>query len=169
MHLSMLAPTPLQGEVRQSRGFDLIRIQLPHPPVKILIQIPPSESSPIDGSGVVNAGHDTVVIADGDKKNSPYVFNKIAKVEDQHRSEEHAYRRSNRLLEYRHCAMRARLACHGTALYCTPHTRTIRIAHAHFSDSISRPWDKSAIPNKENSLPCLWWRWGLTLIYRCII
>ena len=32
--------------------------------------------------------------------------------------------------------MRASLACHGTALYCTPRTRTIRIAHAHFSDSI---------------------------------
>ena len=31
--------------------------------------------------------------------------------------------------------MRARLAWHGTALYCTPRTRTIRIAHAHFSDS----------------------------------
>ena len=33
MHLSMLAPTPpLPGEVGQSWGFDLIRIQLPHPP-----------------------------------------------------------------------------------------------------------------------------------------
>ena len=42
MHLSMLAPTPLPGEVRQSRGFDLIRIQLPHPPGNIQIQIPPS-------------------------------------------------------------------------------------------------------------------------------
>ena len=45
------------------------------------------------------------------------------------------YRRSNRVLEYRHSAMRARLACHGTALYCTLRTQTIRIAHAHFSDS----------------------------------
>ena len=33
---------PLPGEVRQSRGFDLIRIQLPHPPGKIQIQIPSS-------------------------------------------------------------------------------------------------------------------------------
>ena len=38
----MLAPPPLPGEVRQSRGFDLIRIQLPHPPGKIQIQIPSS-------------------------------------------------------------------------------------------------------------------------------
>ena len=38
-HLSMLA---LPGEVWQSRGFDLIRIQLPHPPGKIQIQIPSS-------------------------------------------------------------------------------------------------------------------------------
>ena len=30
MRLSMLGP-PLPGEVRQSWGFDLIRIQLPHP------------------------------------------------------------------------------------------------------------------------------------------
>ena len=43
MHLSMLAPTsPLPGEVRQSREFDLIRIQLHHPPGKIQIQIPSS-------------------------------------------------------------------------------------------------------------------------------
>ena len=33
---------PLPGEVRQSRGFDLIRIKLPHPPGKIQIQIPSS-------------------------------------------------------------------------------------------------------------------------------
>ena len=30
------------GEVRQSRGFDLIRIQLSHPPGNIRIPIPPS-------------------------------------------------------------------------------------------------------------------------------
>ena len=35
--------------------------------------------------------------------------------------------------------MRARLAWHGTALYCTPRTGTIRIAHAHFSDYCSCP------------------------------
>ena len=39
MHLSMLAPTPLPGEVRQSWGFDLIRIQLPPPPGNVRIQI----------------------------------------------------------------------------------------------------------------------------------
>ena len=39
MHLSMLAPTPLLGEVGQSWGFDLIRIQLPHPPGNVRIQI----------------------------------------------------------------------------------------------------------------------------------
>ena len=33
---------PLPGEVWQSWGFDLIRIQLPHPPGNIQIQIPPS-------------------------------------------------------------------------------------------------------------------------------
>ena len=39
----MLAPTlPLPGKMRQSRGFDLIRIQLPHPPGNIRIPIPPS-------------------------------------------------------------------------------------------------------------------------------
>ena len=43
MRLSMLAPiTPLPGEVRQSWGFDIIRIQLPHPPGNVRIQIPPS-------------------------------------------------------------------------------------------------------------------------------
>ena len=43
MRLSMLAPPPpLPGEVRQSWGFDPIRIQLPHPPGNIQIQIPPS-------------------------------------------------------------------------------------------------------------------------------
>ena len=51
MGLSMLAPTPPLpggggggggGEVRQSWGFDLIRIQLPHPPGNVRIQIPPS-------------------------------------------------------------------------------------------------------------------------------
>ena len=35
-------PPPLPGEVRQSRGFDLIKIQLPHPPGKLQIQIPSS-------------------------------------------------------------------------------------------------------------------------------
>ena len=41
----MLAPPlPLPREVRQNWGFDLIRIQLPHPPGNIRIQIPPSES-----------------------------------------------------------------------------------------------------------------------------
>ena len=41
MRLSMLAPTPhpLPGEVRQSWGFDLIRIQLLHPPGNVRIQI----------------------------------------------------------------------------------------------------------------------------------
>ena len=40
MHLSMLVPTtPLPGEVGQSWGFDLIRIQLPHPPDNVRIQI----------------------------------------------------------------------------------------------------------------------------------
>ena len=43
MHLSMLPPPPLLGEVRQSWGFDLIKIQLPHPP-GIQIQIPPSNT-----------------------------------------------------------------------------------------------------------------------------
>ena len=42
---------------------------------------------------------------------------KEPRVEDQHRSEEHAYLRSSRVLEYRHSAMRARLACHGQ--HCT--------------------------------------------------
>ena len=37
MHLSMLAPFP--GEVGKSWGFDLIRIQLPHPPGNVRIQI----------------------------------------------------------------------------------------------------------------------------------
>ena len=35
-------PPPLPGEVRQSWGFDLIRIQLPHLSGKFQIQIPPS-------------------------------------------------------------------------------------------------------------------------------
>ena len=40
MRLLMLTPTPpLPGEVRQSWGFDLIRIQLPHPPGNVRIQI----------------------------------------------------------------------------------------------------------------------------------
>ena len=39
MRLSMLAPTPPPGEVGQSWGFDLIRIQLPHPPGNFRIQI----------------------------------------------------------------------------------------------------------------------------------
>ena len=36
-----VSPPPPPGEVRQSWGFDLIRIQLPHPPGNIQIQIPP--------------------------------------------------------------------------------------------------------------------------------
>ena len=39
MHLSMLAPTPLPGEVGQSWGFDLTRIKSPHPPGNVRIQI----------------------------------------------------------------------------------------------------------------------------------
>ena len=94
-----VSPTPLPGEVRQSWGFDLIRIQLPHPPGKIQIQIPPSYTGHTRGvTGDLTRHayewhepvllhrykweriqrnrrvrrcecHDTVVIADGDKKN----------------------------------------------------------------------------------------------------
>ena len=52
MHLPMLAP-PLPGEVSQSWGFDLIRIQLPHPPGNIRIQIPPSYTRHTDTRGVI--------------------------------------------------------------------------------------------------------------------
>ena len=92
---------PLQGEVRQRRGFDLIRIQLPHPPGKIQIQIRSSYTGSDKGfDGHVYEWHEPVllnrykrernrrvrrrecrprycylVIADGDKKiSSPYVF-----------------------------------------------------------------------------------------------
>ena len=65
----------------------------------------------------MNAGHDKVVIAEGDRNVLLHTFLKLPRVEDQHRSEEHAYRRSNRVPEYRHSAMRARLVRHGTALY----------------------------------------------------
>ena len=41
---------PLAGEVRQSWGFDLIRIQLPHPPGSIRIQITPSYMRAYTGS-----------------------------------------------------------------------------------------------------------------------
>ena len=98
MRLSMLAPTPPRGG-EASWGFYLIRIQLPHPPGKIQIQIPPSYTGhirrvtgdltrqvyewhePVRRNRRVRRRecHDTVVIADGDKTfSSPYVFNKIA-------------------------------------------------------------------------------------------
>ena len=47
----MLAPSPLPGEVRQSWGFDLIRIQLPHSPGNIQIKIPPSYTGHTWGLG----------------------------------------------------------------------------------------------------------------------
>ena len=88
----------LPEEVGQSWGFDLIRIQLPHPPGKIQIQIPPSytghtrgvtgdltrhvyewhepvllhrykrERNPAQSTGQRRECHGIVVIADGDKK-----------------------------------------------------------------------------------------------------
>ena len=117
----------------------------------------------------MNAGHDTVVIADGDKKiSSSYVFNKIARVEDQHRSEGHAYRRSNRVLNYRHSA--CALGWHVMALHCSVlrarelfvlRMRTLAIQYPD-------PWGKSAIPNKENSPPCPGWGEVGANIDRCI-
>ena len=90
---------------------------------------------------------------------------KWPRVEDQHRSEEHAYRRSNRVLEYRHRAMRARLACHGTALYCTHACELYVLRMRTLTIQYPDPCGKSVIPNKENSPPCPGWgRWGLTLI-----
>ena len=68
--------------------------------------------------------------------------------------------------------MRARLACHGTALYCTPRRRArelfvlrMRTLAIQYPD----PWGKSAIPNKENSPPCPGWGEVEANIDRCII
>ena len=112
----------------------------------------------------MNGGHDTLVIADGDKTfSSPYVFNKIAT------SRGPTQKRGTRVSTVKQYSStdtaRCALGWHVMALHCTPRTRTIRIAHAHFSDSISDPWGKSDIQTRKIPHPAPGGgRWGLTLI-----
>ena len=104
----------------------------------------------------MNAGHDTVVIADSDIKfSSPYVFNKIATSRGP--TQKLGTRVSTVKTEYSSTDT-ARCAL-GWHVHCTVlrarelfvlRMRTLAIQYPD-------PWGKSAIPNKENSPPCPGW------------
>ena len=89
------------------------------------------------------------------KNYSPYVFNKIATSRgptQKRGTRVSTVKQSTRSTDTARCA----LGWHVMAQHCTvlPRTRTIRIAHAHFSDSISRPLGQ-VCHSKQGKFPTL--------------
>ena len=125
-----------------------------------------AESSAIEGSGVVNACHDTVVIADGDKKIILHMYLNELRTNTEARNT-----RIDGQTEYLSTdTARYALGWHVMALHCTVlrarelfvlRMRTLAIQYPD-------PWGKSAIPNKENSPPCPGWGEVGANIDRCI-